>query len=149
MANRKVRRQQGNGIAAVLIPCVICKPAEEIEKATGKEEQFRVVKGRVIEKNLPSLSPFDFAASVKGNFLAGVLPSSPAKWKRTVLLFVFRRRRSCSLALMAESELVSAGRVSQSLRAADEKQSEIRVQLTAICKQEGQVIKSQFIFSLP
>lgn len=46
----------------VLIPCVICKPAEKIEKATGKEEQFRVVKGRVIEKNLQSISPFEFAA---------------------------------------------------------------------------------------
>lgn len=107
----------------MLIPCVICKPAEEIEKATGKEEQFRVVKGRVIEKNLPSISPFEFAASVKGNFLAGVLPSGPVKWKRTVPLFVFRRRGSCSWALMVESKWVSAGRLSQSLRAADESSS--------------------------
>lgn len=43
-----------------LILCVICKLAEEIEKATGKEEQFKVVKGRVIEKDLPSFQPISF-----------------------------------------------------------------------------------------
>lgn len=69
MENKKERGQQGIGTAVELILCVICKPAEEIEKATGKEQQFRVVKGRVIEKNLPSVSPFDFTASVKKNFL--------------------------------------------------------------------------------
>lgn len=90
MGNRRARRQQGSGVAAVLIPCVICKPAEEIEKATGKEEQFRAVKGRVIEKNLPSISPFGFAGFIKGDFLAGGLPTGPAKWKRTVAtVFVF------------------------------------------------------------
>lgn len=48
-----------------LILCVICKLAEEIEKATGKEEQFKVVKGRVIEKNLPSFQPISFHCSRK------------------------------------------------------------------------------------
>ena len=89
MANRKAGRQQGSGIAAVLIPSVICKPAEEIEKTTGKEEQFRAVRGRVIEKNLPSISLFEFAASVKRSVLPGVLPSGPANWKGTVPLFAF------------------------------------------------------------
>lgn len=44
---------------------VICKLAEEIEKATGKEEQFKVVKGRVIEKNVPSFQPISFHCSGK------------------------------------------------------------------------------------
>lgn len=43
------RRERGDNraaaIAVELILCVICKLAEEIEKATGKEEQFKVVKG--------------------------------------------------------------------------------------------------------
>lgn len=56
--NGKERRQQGSAITVELIPCVICKVAEEIEKATGKNEQFKVEKrGRGIEKNLPSFRP--------------------------------------------------------------------------------------------
>lgn len=79
------------GVTAVLIPSVICKPAEEIEKATGKEEQFRVVKGRVIEKNLPCISPFEFTAAIKGNFFRRrARRSGNAPFRR---LF-FRRRRS-------------------------------------------------------
>lgn len=42
--NGKERRQQGSAITVELIPCVICKVAEEIEKATGKNEQFKVEK---------------------------------------------------------------------------------------------------------
>lgn len=34
----KEGRQQGSAIAALLVLGVICKLAEEIEKATGKEE---------------------------------------------------------------------------------------------------------------
>lgn len=142
MANRKARRQQGSGVTAVLIPSVICKPAEEIEKATGKEEQFRVVKGRVIEKNLPCISPFEFTAAIKGNFFAGV--PDEVETHRSAVCF------PTAEVLMVESELVCTGWVSQSLRGGGWKQQpEIRVQFTAISKQEGQVIKSQFIFSVP
>lgn len=63
--NGKERRQQGAAITVELILCVICKLAEEIEKATGKEEQFKVVKGRVIEKNLPAFQPISFHCSCK------------------------------------------------------------------------------------
>ena len=49
-----------SAITVELILCVICKLTEEIEKATGKEEQFKVVKGRVIEKNLPSFQHISF-----------------------------------------------------------------------------------------
>lgn len=52
-------------ITVELIVCVICNLAEEIEKATGKEEQFKVVKGQVIENNLSSFQPISFHR--KGN----------------------------------------------------------------------------------
>lgn len=67
--NGKERRQQGAAITVELILCVICKLAEEIEKATGKEEQFKVVKGRVIEKNLPSFQPISFHCSRKSEIV--------------------------------------------------------------------------------
>lgn len=66
--NGKQRRQQGAAITVELILCVICKLTEEIEKATGKEEQFKVVKGRAIEKNLLSFQPISFHWSCKVKF---------------------------------------------------------------------------------
>lgn len=42
--NGRERRQRGSTITAALVRCVICKHTEEIEKATGQAEQFKVVK---------------------------------------------------------------------------------------------------------